>query len=96
MFDLFGAYKNASDLLFDETTIKLIPLQLEMSSFDAVSSQHFDPSFRQLPLGHKSSSCKVVLTSGAAATFVTAFGGWLSVMSALNSALLMLLFAWRQ
>lgn len=97
MFDLFGAYKNASDLLFDETTIKLIPLQLEMSSFDAVSSQHFDPSFRQLPLGHKSSSCKVVLTSGAAgASFgpvaVSSFGGWL-LMSALNFALLMLLFA---
>lgn len=71
MFDLFGAYQNQSDLLFDETTTKLIPLQLAdgMSTFDAVEKQYLDPSFRQLPLGQKSSSCKVVLaTSGCASS----------------------------
>lgn len=69
MFDLFGVYHNQSDLLFDETTTKLVPLQLNdgMSTFDAVERQYFDPSFRQLQLSHKSSSCKVVLTSGASA-----------------------------
>lgn len=68
MFELFGSYQNESDLLFDDSTSRIVPLQLEMSTFDTVSRQHFDASFQQLPLAQKGSSCKVVLaTSGAGA-----------------------------
>lgn len=63
MFDLYGPYQNESNLLFDDSTTRIIPSQLEMASFDVVGQQHFDPSFQQLPLAQKASTCKLVLTT---------------------------------
>lgn len=70
MFELFGPYHNQSDLLFDDLTSKLIPQRLEMSTFDLLTRQHFDPSYQQLPfLNRAAQNCKlVVATSGASAT----------------------------
>jgi len=68
MFDLFGAYNNESDLIFDDSTSKILPLQLETSSFETVTRQHFDQSFEQLPLAQRATTCKLVLTSGSEQT----------------------------
>lgn len=65
MFELFGPYQNESDLLFDDSTSRIIPTKLEMSSFDLVGRQHFDPSFQQIPVTNKKANCKVVLATSA-------------------------------
>lgn len=65
MFDLFSNYQNDSNLLFEDFTKKIHPIQLDMSSFEAAGRQHFDPSFQQLPIAHKDTSCRVIVTSGS-------------------------------
>lgn len=81
MFQLFGPYQNESDLLFDDSTSRIVPIELEMSTFDLVGRQHFDPSFQQMPLAHKGSNCKVVLTtSGATSSYIHAGFGIESII----------------
>lgn len=63
MFELFGPYQNESDLLFDDSTNRIVPLQLDASTFEMVSKHHFDASFQQLPLTQRGSNCKLVLTT---------------------------------
>lgn len=65
MFELFGPYQNESDLLFDDSTNRLIPQRLEMSTFDTVTKQHFDSSYQQLPFVGRSQSCKLIVGSNA-------------------------------
>lgn len=71
MFELFGTYLNESDLLFDDFTNRLIPQRLDMSTFEILTKQHFDPSYQMLPFvgGSKMAaqqSCKLVVATGAA------------------------------
>lgn len=90
MFDLFGPYQNESDLLFDDLTKKLTPIQLEMSNFDLVGKQHFDPSFQQLPISHRDSACKLVLKSSAnSLTTTTTTTKGLLILSAIISIFLL-------
>lgn len=65
MFMLFGPYLNQSDLIFDDATNRLTPLPLEMSNFDMVQRQHFDPSFQQLSVNQKATGCKLVLATSS-------------------------------
>lgn len=68
MFQLFAPYQNESDLLFDDNTNRLVPLQLESSSLEMLTKRHLDTSYQQLPLMNaKSQSCKLVLASSAPA-----------------------------
>lgn len=72
LFQLFGPYMNESDLLFDDSTSNIATLQLDHSTFDQMTQQHFDPSFQQLPVTHKETSCKLVLTtSGTVSRLLT-------------------------
>ena len=65
MFQLFGPYQNDSDLLFDDSTTRISPMKLDISTFDMVSRLHFDPSFQQIPVVNKGSNCKLVLATSA-------------------------------
>lgn len=67
MFALFGPWQNESDLLFDDTTSRILTLDLNMSTFDMAIRQHFDPSFQQIPVANKDANCKVILTTSSAA-----------------------------
>jgi hypothetical protein len=69
MFELFGPYLNKSDLMFDDSTRRIVPMKLEMSTFDMASRLHFDPSYQQISITNKDANCKIVLTTSAAQTF---------------------------
>lgn len=66
MFELFGPYQNESDLIFDDSTTRIIPIKLELSTFDMTSRLHFDPSFQQVPVTNKEANCKIILTTSSA------------------------------
>lgn len=83
MFDLFGPYQNRSNLLFDDTTQRITPLQLDRSSFDAMTRMHMDPSFKQLPITHKGQACKVVLTTSGASSHSSARISLLTLLGAI-------------
>jgi len=81
MFDLFGPYQNESDLLFDDSTTRLIPIQLNSSTFDLAIKDNFDPSFHQIPIANKEANCKVILTtSSAAQNMVNVFSTLCSIL----------------
>lgn len=72
MFELFGSYQNESDLLFDDFTNRIIAQRLDMSTFEIITKQHFDPSYQLLPfIGNNKNaqeSCKLTLATGQASS----------------------------
>lgn len=86
MFDLFGPYQNESDLLFDDSTRRIIPIPLELSNFDLATQMHLDPSFQQIPIANKGASCKVILTTSSGHSKFIISNSFVSIL--LNSILL--------
>lgn len=93
MFELFGPYQNESDLLFDDSTTRIVPIKLDLSTFDMAGRLHFDPSFQQVPITNKDANCKVVLTTSGALGTQTLAGP--SVLILLNCISLMAIVAHR-
>lgn len=72
MFELFGPYQNESDLLFDDSTTQIVPMKLDLSTFDMAIRLHSDPSFQEIPITNKDANCKIVLTTSGATPIVAA------------------------
>lgn len=84
MFKLFGSYLNQSNLLLDDSTSRLIPIALELANFDMTARQHFDPSFQQLSLAQKATSCRLAEpATSSAARMQPALGIGVVLLSAL-------------
>uniref|UniRef100_A0A6G1SFP3 Transferrin n=1 Tax=Aceria tosichella TaxID=561515 RepID=A0A6G1SFP3_9ACAR len=91
MFELFGPYLNKSDLMFDDSTRRIVPMKLEMSTFDMAIRLHFDPSYQQIPITNKDANCKIVLTTTSAAAAQSLISGSLYALVVLLNCLVCLM-----